>query len=496
MKDKTNFEAINTELGGTFTIQLFDENEKMIQEVKGHNCVNKGLFSSAYINFIFNGTVNNNCLYNTLYENYSNSSTDNAGLMRWLYLTNAPYAQAEDECNPLILGETIGYANCIDGSNSSSTLRGVNNTKETKTYYNRVPNGSKILSKTQHFVWDFGTDKANGTFDNLYLRCNDSLNSTTKVSDSSINEYRTHTRHFFSFLPDSKKELPSSTSSIVYYDGGSMSHDNKNLYMQNFTLSLNNPGTSSTPSKCYDTVTRIGFDKWDTQYITLAVPTDCASKQAYIVQGGGYFWRITQDYSCTRYDLDGNYIDTINLASSFSGTVVNISNWNNSVLKNIFFTGDNDHIFIAYKNSSNNNTYNLVVFNSEGQKVSEIQTDQTSIPKLGIYYICDKEYLVTGEDVMYEIKEDGSLGERIIEPSVNNGCVNFYSKEGLLFKLNCPDSSYKYGFDKLKVCNYIPWTTHIKLDAPITKTSSNTMKIKYDFTAQFLNGLGYELYDK
>ena len=30
MKDKTNFEAINTELGGTFTIQLFDENEKIL----------------------------------------------------------------------------------------------------------------------------------------------------------------------------------------------------------------------------------------------------------------------------------------------------------------------------------------------------------------------------------------------------------------------------------------------------------------------------------
>ncbi|MDT7931418.1 hypothetical protein [Clostridium perfringens] len=61
----------------------------------------------------------------------------------------------------------------------------------------------------------------------------------------------------------------------------------------------------------------------------------------------------------------------------------------------------------------------------------------------------------------------------------------FYSKDGLLFRLGS-GSSYYHKNDSLYVGTLIPWSSHCKLSSPVTKTSTNTMKIQYDVTVDYI----------
>lgn len=512
MKENINFNTPSLNLEGRYTIQLFDKDGSLLNENKGHNCINKGLFGTMYNNFLLNGIVKNDCMYNTPYgSEVINNNYAVSGLVKWLFLTKSDLSNKEDSQNAVILGDIAGFAHSDDSNIYSDSKRGVINKSESAIVNNYIDGGNRVQSITKHFVWDFGTDKANGTFSDIYLRCNNNYDATSDYSVSELNSLRFHNRVYNSFYLNCKNVAGSN-----YYkcDTGSASHDKDNVYIQNYLLASdsNKSGTGYnaayyTPTYCYDTITKIDMKSLKTEYITLQVPSDNASRQAIIVQGGGLLWRIERSYNCTRYTLDGTYKDTINLANLFSSAKVDIPaavtqiiyktdsySYTNSIFSNgVFsFTGDNNNIYISYKNSTGD--FYIVTIDKNGNKLSEILSSNSRYKTLCIFYIDNHELLIdviSGESFI--IKVDGTLENTNELGNIINieKCMcAFYSKDGDLFYNFLEDKLYN--FNTFKVAKIIPWSSHIKLDTPITKTSANTMKIQYDITCEYVPVGGIE----
>lgn len=130
---------------GIATIQLFDENKNLIKEVKSTNCINKAVLSEMYVNMF-----KYRLLTNSSSPIYSNESP-----ARWLLLTNNT-----DEENPnykYLKGEIIGYADGWNTYSGTDVLKGSLNTSETT-----------VSEWNKHFVIDFPTHAANGTFQSIY----------------------------------------------------------------------------------------------------------------------------------------------------------------------------------------------------------------------------------------------------------------------------------------------------------------------------------------
>lgn len=130
---------------GIATIQLFDENKNLIKEVKSTNCINKAVLSEMYVNMF-----KYRLLTNSSSPIYSNESP-----ARYLLLTNN-----SDEENPnykYLKGEIIGYADGWNTYSGTDGLKGGLNTSETT-----------VSEWNKHFVIDFPTHAANGTFQSIY----------------------------------------------------------------------------------------------------------------------------------------------------------------------------------------------------------------------------------------------------------------------------------------------------------------------------------------
>lgn len=145
---------------GIATIQLFDENKNLIKEVKSTNCINKAVLSEMYVNMF-----KYRLLTNSSSPIYSNESP-----ARWLLLTNNA-----DEENPnykYLKGEIIGYADGWNTYSGTDVLKGSLNTSETT-----------VSEWNKHFVIDFPTHAANGTFQSIYWT---SYFGTKVIHDESI----------------------------------------------------------------------------------------------------------------------------------------------------------------------------------------------------------------------------------------------------------------------------------------------------------------------
>lgn len=508
MKEKIGFKVPEINLEGEYTIQLFNENGELVKEEKKHNCINKALFSTAYYNNIFCGLIDNDSRKTDCYGNQNKD--DNVGHVNWLMLTNDSDAVENDSKNPVIMGEMVGYAHSSSTNSYSDLKRGLINSNET-TKVNNYVDGSdkKIKSVTKHYVWDFATDKGNGVFDNLYL-----TGVPVNVYSVNPNNYRGDLCKNSNLILNSKN-----TEGIDTTDSGPFSHDDENLYIQ--CLFLANK-ISNVHYRCYDTIAKINQNTWAIEYITLQVPGANSDNAAYVIQAGGYFWRIEYNFECTKYRLNGEYVGFVNLSSQFSNSFFNLGNsiknlsydgsttyakkWNFDV-----FTGDEKYLYVGYM-TSDLKRY-ICVFDSDNRKVSEIylgdRNDNSNYHQsvLNILYVNNKKLLLScpcnGDTKVYNIDDNGVfieksgdnlkyLSEMIKSYSDGNGSYNcvFYNKKGELFFI--PYKKQTVYSSEIIVGHFIPWTSHVKLDSPITKTSANTMKIQYDITCEYVPVGGIE----
>lgn len=507
MEENVGFELPGMNVKGEYTIQLFDENGELIKEEKKHNCINKILFSTAYYNNIFCGLIDNDSRKTDCYGNQN--VNNNVGHVNWLMLTNDSDSLVNDYKNPVVMGEMTGYAHSSDTNSYSDLKRGLINSSET-TKINNYVDGSdkKIKSVTKHYVWDFATDKGNGTFDNAYI-------TGVPLKDSNANynpnDYRGDYYKYMDILINKNN-----IDNPYCGDSGMISHDNDYIYMQ--CLFCGKESSNGYQKKCYDTIAKINLNTLSIEYITLQTPN---SNAAYIVQGGGVFWRIEYNYVCTRYNLCGEYLDEINLTSIFSSSCINLGSGKNDIshyptsysVKYYYsvFTGDDKFLYLGYVDT-NMNVY-MCVIDKYGTKISELLLGKITDKNyqffcLNIAYVNNQKFILCSSNRYYNyygykvfsIDENGNADEttkdilKYLSESTTTSTAGinsyFISKQGDLFFVRA--SSNDCYSENLSVAHLTPWTSHVKLDSPITKTSANTMKIQYDITCEYVPVGGIE----
>lgn len=132
---------------GITTIEIFDDlTKKKIQEIKSENIINNRLSKYAFMEFY--------------YERIKGSTTEGKyeAPFRYLLLTN--FNGVEDAELKAPRGAIVGYAEKITPYSGTDILRGTINSVETKL----DTDGTGLL----HFVFDFPTSAANGTFQSLW----------------------------------------------------------------------------------------------------------------------------------------------------------------------------------------------------------------------------------------------------------------------------------------------------------------------------------------
>lgn len=233
------------------------------------------------------------------------------------------------------------------------------------------------------------------------------------------------------------------------------------------------------------------------------------------------FWRIESDYTVTRYSIDGSYKDKISIKNKFANRDIqnlysrkgSIGYYDDSYYTNYqylfdnrydFFTGDNEYLYVSYKlkktNEKNETIYETYIcsINSSGEVISEVLALTTkdnnnyySCAKLSLIYINDEKYMLsstTGNAKVFKIN-NGVLKEKgssILKRLLSSDKQMFYSKEGLLFILGNGYKDNGSWEKSIYVYTLIPWSSHCKLSSPVTKTSTNTMKIQYDITVDYI----------
>ncbi|WP_270557602.1 hypothetical protein, partial [Clostridium perfringens] len=304
MKDQVEFEVPKIKLSGKYKIQVFDKDTgEMLQEVEKHNVVSKIPFSAAFFNYIYSGIINGSFIdYNQSYSGGDHHRY--SGLVGWLLLTNDSESMANDDLNPLVSGELTGFARYDNSYVSKNAQKGVYNQNESYKVNNCYNNSQKIKSVTKHIVYDFGTDKCNGTFDNIYVLPDPKDNNLDSPYIGDFYQNGT-------LIVASDGDYSTKNYSDNQGDIGPLSVSEKYLYMQ--SLILNKSGHRS-----FNKISRIDLDTYSMKYITLNVPSSVSSNRAYIIYSCGLLWRIEYDYNVTRYNLDGEYIDTFNLKTLFS----------------------------------------------------------------------------------------------------------------------------------------------------------------------------------
>ncbi|WP_300347557.1 hypothetical protein [Clostridium sp.] len=507
MKDSINFQEPSININGKYKIQLFDKDTgEMVQEVEKHNVVSKIPFSAAFYNHIFRGFIYNDNRLGLDYSSLSDTYKWYSGYINWLMLTNDPEAPENDDKNPIVFGDMVGYARYNDNNSYNDLKRGIFNQNETTNIENKFDGGTKTKSVTRHIVWDFGTDKGNGTFDNIYLVPN-------PYDNYNPDDYRGQKVSISSLILSNEENYNYKDDSSYQGDIGTLSSSDTHLYMQ--CLYYKDDGKTQH----WDKIAKLSFAEWTKEYITLNVTEERKNKAAYIIYACGMFWRIESDYTISRYNLDGSYKDTITIKNKFANSnILNLSSSNGAIgyydtsyytnyqyLDNRydFFTGDNEYLYLSYKIKKTNEKKEIIYetyicsINNSGEIISEVlalstkdNKNYSSCAQLSLAYINGEKYIfssTTGIAKVFKI-ENGVLKEK--SPSLLKSISNinhqfFYSKTGEIFILG--NGSTNGGWTKsLYVYTLIPWGSHCKLSSPVTKTSANTMKIQYDITVDYI----------
>lgn len=509
MEESVKFEVPQVRLSGKYKIQLFDKDtNELIEEVEKHNVINKSLFSSAFYNFIYKGFINND-FGGALPINEAQGRDDYfSGLVSWLMLTKDDELTGNDDKNSVILGETIAYANYGNTSSGQDLKKGVYNQNESTIINNYYDGGKKIKSKTHHIVFDFPTDKGNGTFDNVYITPN---TSSRYSEDASSLRGKYNLNSYFTVSNSGNYDYKSDAD--FQGDHGVISHSNTHVYIQ----CLHYKGEYRTQH--WDKIAKMSFENYGLEYINLNVPEEHKEKASYIYYACGMFWRLSYDFTVTRYNLDGTYKDTIDIKSNFvKANLKNLQTSNiyfdskyHTYLGSSFdsycylwpssfnlFTGDDDYLYLSYTiyltGKNNKNSYETYVcsINAENKKISEVlikKSENNLNPEtLSIGYINGEKYLFCGKTQQVFVIRNGVFVKKsseILRTLTENGYSFLLWKDGTLFILGSGDKNTFQG-RTFAICTLIPWSSHCKLPSPVTKTSTNTMKIQYDVTVDYI----------
>lgn len=390
---------------GKVKVELFDDlTGRKIEEIETNNFISKG--AEYYFKILMKNLFTKDLAGNLAINRSPNN------MFGRIILTNASHPE-QPEKEWLFNGEVIGWASTTETYSGSDELRGTINT------------GESFVDEIQgqvHFVFDFPTHAANGTFQSIYFSPHDGPSS------------------FGIFRPFVLDGLPGVLKAQKY---------NNEIWVLH--------STSSTTGSLSGIYNNDKISRYDHNYNLIQTYTLPYRKcDFYIYNNYIYYAEDTITRGVQRAPLS----DPTNLT-----TVVN-----NYSVAGIVFDHKKNH-FVTSSSSS---------YASTGSVVSYIRRFDTNFNLLS-----NTEYVFPDGGTYHQkmtITDDGAI---------------FVSGQNRSYKLlNDQDKTYEIGagiglvtgfFDDYKVMRngeVMPKMgigSRVLLDAPVTKTSSTTMKITYDF---------------
>lgn len=329
---------------------------------------------------------------------------------RYLVLTNN--SDAVDTNESLFDSETvIGYAYKVQTYSGTDVLRGSINAVE-----------SNVNHDSATYIFDFATDKSNGTFQSLFFSESQTL-ATTRVYN------------------ETKQGLFTNSSNCLCDDG-----------------------------------TYIYF------------PTSSTTIERYLVSDYSYVDEITLSQAVTNtikdittdgthlYTIQSSYVAKYTLAGTFVGEY-SVGNANNNSI--VYRSGDG----LLYLGQSSG-LYSLTTSGASLTYIGSIGTTPSALGKTN-----NDELLIVAGGSMYvnnftltsfEFYANTTGAILGVSNEDSTKVIAFTSESQYVNNIDdSPDT--KYGLSEIKTSERFNVGSRIRLDAPVTKTNSQTMKITYTF---------------
>lgn len=432
---------------GVFTVQLFDSiTGKKTYEAKSENRISAVFANASYLNGYFHRIIYNEDT-DHLYSSFGGNGPCNV-----LALTDGDIP--EDPYDYFMWGNVIGYCDLWRSYAGSDTKRGNRNINESTVTDNYIKGNSGVVkSTTRHWVVDFPTSSGNGTFRSIYL-----TGYGSKDGDHSYPRYNwLYDRIWF-------KKGDSNNGSIVTR---SLTTDDNYFYAlksetDNIQWWDKRTGEALGEKTLSFTAKSICYDRWTKS-----------------------FWTVNVDGVFKKLDKDFNVVQSFNVntgVDKVDGTTIT----SNRRFYDICVTESYIlQTFYVYTSSLKKTA--IAVYNKDGTFVKTITIDSKEYRNATIFEIPNNKLMVVSSSV-YIVFNKADLSIYSNDHSGSNpwqwASGSEYCRWDFDLNVVCRYASSNYGF--LGMSWVVPAGAHTLLPEPVTKTPTNTMKIQYDITVDYV----------
>lgn len=411
---------------GIATVKLYDSlTGKQTYEAKSENRISAVFGNMAYLDGFYYPMLDNNIndILRDIYTTYP---------FRIMVLATGDIP--EDPYDYWTWGNIVGYADSLYTYSGSDNLRGSINSSETTR-----------STSTRHYVIDFPTNAANGTFKSIYWTGGDDTDSNAR--SPRINS--TYTKRMLEKGGDGN-----------YLHNYNLCTDESNLYVLE---------TDSTTLHVYDKVA--GTKKSN---VTLG------SSAKAIAYDGTNFWILINDGSFKKLDKNFAVVQSYSKSAVIPGDLVYSVQY--------FDIAVNDaYVYIAYNgctdSSGSSSKYKSCIarYNKDGTFADKTQIYSGSSGEITLTQIPNnKLWVIIRYGTCLQLNNDLTpYGTSSFTSTIYNSIVwdkdtsNIFTFDGS-------------GYGELKQQYIVPASAHTLLPEAITKTPTNTMKIQYDFTCDYV----------
>ncbi|KOC31194.1 hypothetical protein [Clostridium botulinum] len=413
---------------GIATVKLYDDlTGKQVYEAKSENRITAVLANPAFLDGFYYPMLDNKQerLLEQIFRTYP---------FRVLTLTTGDIQ--EDPYDYFTWGDIIGYADAWYTYSGDSELMGTINKGE---WLREDKDGKGI----KHFVFDFPTHAANGTFKSIYW-------TGGQRDDSSAQMPRINCTY-------KKRTIREERYSIPYYN---LCTDKSNLY-------------ALEPNKTTVNV----YDKFTVEKknnITLKVEAKA------IAYDGEYFWVLIKDGSFKKLDKSFNVIESYSKSAKVPDNLVyDVEYYDIAVTES--------NLYITYNGcinrDGNSRDYRscIAMYDKDGTFVKKAEVYSGTGYRLHITRIPNnKLYVIVNNNRGIQLNSDLNIYGSTGLTSKGYYSINWDFDTQTLFAFN------DYSKGSIDEYYIVPASAHTLLPEPVTKTPVNTMKIQYDFTCDYV----------
>ncbi|WP_101541662.1 hypothetical protein [Clostridium ihumii] len=416
---------------GIATVKLYDDlTGKQIYEAKSENRITAVLANPAFLDGYYYPMLDNKQerLLEQIFRTYP---------FRVLNLTTGDIE--EDPYDYFTWGDIIGYADAWYTYSGDLEFMGTINKGE----WSRDNKGGKGI---KHFVFDFPTHAANGTFKSIYW---------TGGQDNSSEAQKPRMNCTYK-----KRNIREESYYIPKYN---LCTDEHNLY-------------ALEPDKTTVNV----YDKFTTEKknnLTLKVEAKA------IAYDGEYFWVLIKDGSFKKLDKNFSVIGSYSKSAKVPDNLVyDVQYYDIAVTES--------NVYITYNGcinkDGNSRDYKscIVMYDKDGTFVKKVEVYSGTSSKLHITRIPNnKLYVIVSSYRGIQLNSNLNIYGSTSLTSKDYYSISWDKETQTLFAFN--------DFNRGSIDEYyiVPASAHTLLPEPVTKTPVNTMKIQYDFTCDYVNPL-------